>query len=159
MVKTGIGQDSHRFEPDGSTKPLKLGGAIIPGCPGLAGNSDADVILHALCNAISSITTVPILGAVTDKMCMEQGITDSVEYVKVALATLKGYSISHIAVTIEAKRPHLAAHIKTIRQSIADIVKVSIDNVGCTATSGEGLTAFGRGEGVAVFVAMTVEKC
>ena len=74
MIRVAIGQDSHRFEPDGSDKKLILGGVVIEGCPGLSGNSDADVVLHALTNAVSGITCVNILGEEADRMC-RQGVT------------------------------------------------------------------------------------
>ena len=149
---SAIGQDSHRFESDASRKPLMLGGVEIPGVPGLAGNSDADVILHALCNALSGLSGETILGAVTDRMCIDQGITDSREYVKKALATLGSVTLAHISITVEARRPHLAKYTTAIRTSVAEITGLAPEHVGLTATSGEGLTAFGRGEGIAVFV-------
>jgi 2-C-methyl-D-erythritol 2,4-cyclodiphosphate synthase len=149
---SAVGQDSHRFEPDESQKPLILGGVTVPGVPGLTGNSDADVILHALCNALSGLSGVTVLGAVTDRMCKEQGITDSREYVKQALATLGTIKLCHISITLEARRPHLAEYTAAIRASVADLTGLSPEHVGLTATSGEGLTAFGRGEGIAVFV-------
>jgi 2-C-methyl-D-erythritol 2,4-cyclodiphosphate synthase len=149
---SAIGQDSHRFEPEGSEKVCMLGGVPIPGVPGLAGNSDADVILHALCNALSGLSGETVLGAVTDRMCLDQGITDSSEYVKKALAALGGIQLCHLSITVEAKRPHLAKHVTAIRSAVADLVGLPLRHVGLTATTGEGLTAFGKGEGVAAFV-------
>ncbi len=149
---SAIGQDSHRFESDDSEKPCILGGVPISGVPGLAGNSDADVILHAICNALSGLSGEPVLGAVTDRMCLDRGVSNSCEYVKKALATLDGIQLCHISITVEAKRPHLARHITAIRSAVADLVGLPLRHVGLTATTGEGLTAFGRGEGVSVFV-------
>jgi 2-C-methyl-D-erythritol 2,4-cyclodiphosphate synthase len=152
MYFSAIGQDSHRFEPDDSKKPCILGGILIPGVPGLQGNSDADVVFHAVCNAVSGLTAVNILGAFTDKLCKEQGITDSRVYVTEALATLGDIRLVHLSMTIEARRPHLAGYMEAMRKSVADCVKLTPEHVGITATSGEGLTAFGRGEGIQVFV-------
>lgn len=149
---SAIGQDSHRFEPDGSEKPLMLGGVHIPDAPGLSGNSDADVVLHAICNALSGLSGVTVLGAVTDHMCTARGITDSCEYVKEALATLGTVRLTHMSISVEAKRPHLALYTAAIRDSVANLAGLPVEHVGFTATSGEGLTAFGRGEGIAVFV-------
>ena len=84
-VKVGIGQDSHRFDGEGKDKSLILGGIEIPSGLSLQGNSDADVVLHALCNAISGISGKTIIGPYADKLCREQGITDSAEYIKEAL--------------------------------------------------------------------------
>jgi 2-C-methyl-D-erythritol 2,4-cyclodiphosphate synthase len=158
MIKTAIGQDSHAFEPQGSAKPLMLGGVRVPGCPGLAGNSDADVVLHALTNAVSGISGVNILGAVSDGMCLKQGVTDSREYLKKALATLGDYRIMHVSISLEGKRPVMAPHIAAIKQSIAALIGIRASEVGFTATSGEGLTAFGKGEGLQAFAIVTAES-
>ena len=157
MIICAIGQDSHRFEDENSSKPLMLAGVEIPGAPGLKGNSDADVILHAVTNAISGISGENILGAVSDKMCLEQGITDSSVYLKRALETLgKDKKIKHLSISVEASRPHLSKHILGMKRSIAKLLSLTEKNVGITATTGEGLTSFGRGEGIQVFVIISV---
>jgi len=81
-VKTGLGLDSHRFVQGTSSKPLLLGGIQFEEAPPLEGNSDADVILHAISDAISGITGVTVIGKIADEMC-RRGITDSREYLKV----------------------------------------------------------------------------
>lgn len=157
---SSIGQDSHRFESESeiAQKKLMLGGIALEGVPPLAGNSDADVILHALTNAVSGLTGVNILGAVADKLCNEDGIKDSKVYLKKALEYLKDYTISHVSFTVECKRPKLAKHIDNIRASIADLLRIKVANVGLTATTGEGLTRFGKGEGIQVFVVLSAYK-
>jgi 2-C-methyl-D-erythritol 2,4-cyclodiphosphate synthase len=158
MVKTGIGQDSHRFVTGVDRKPLILGGVEIQGCPGLEGNSDADVVLHALTNAISGISGVNILGAVSDDLCLNRGITDSRVYLRRALETLRGYTVTHVSISVECKRPHLAGYIDQIKKSVAAVCSLDPSDVGCTATTGEGLTGFGRGEGIQVFAVVTAQK-
>jgi|WetSurMetagenome_2_1015567.scaffolds.fasta_scaffold00565_18 2-C-methyl-D-erythritol 2,4-cyclodiphosphate synthase len=153
-----IGQDSHRFERKGSSKPLVLGGVTIPGCLGLAGNSDADVVLHAVTNAVSGISGVNVLGVVADAMCLDRGIRDSAVYLAEAVKTLGPWRIVHVSVSIEAKRPHLARHIPAMRASIAKLCSLSLDGVGITATSGEGLTAFGKGLGIQAFAVVTARR-
>jgi 2-C-methyl-D-erythritol 2,4-cyclodiphosphate synthase len=154
QFKVGIGQDSHRFEEKGKSKPLVLGGIEIPSEVTLMGNSDADVVLHALCNAISGTSGKVVLGPHTDRLC-EQGITDSAVYVKEALKTLKDYKIAHVAVTIECLAPKILPHIDKMRSRIAEILGIKIGDVGITATSGEGLTLFGQGAGIQAFVLVT----
>jgi 2-C-methyl-D-erythritol 2,4-cyclodiphosphate synthase len=149
---SAIGQDSHRFESASSSKPLMLGGVPIPDTPALAGNSDADVILHALCNAISGLSGVNVLGTRTDQLCSERGITDSRIYVREALATLSDIRLVHVSISVEAHRPHLQRYGEAIRQSIAGLLQLPVEQVGLTATSGEGLTSFGRGEGIQALV-------
>jgi len=159
LFKVGIGQDSHRFVEGGSNKKLVLGGVVIENCPALEGNSDADVVLHAITNAISGISCVNILGKIADDMCLMQGITDSRAYVKAALDTSKDYRITHVSVSIEALKPKLAPHIESIRESIAGILGIDKNSVGITATTGEGLTEFGRGRGIFCTAIVTAQQC
>lgn len=160
---TTLGQDSHRFmdapEPGGSEpqispadwngRRLMLGGVPIPGdCPPLSGNSDADVILHAVANAISGYSGVNILGGRADELC-RAGVTDSAVYLQAALATLPpGVRIVHVSLSVEGRRPKLKPHIDAIKTSLGRLLGLPAAHVGLTATSGEGLTAFGRGEGL-----------
>jgi 2-C-methyl-D-erythritol 2,4-cyclodiphosphate synthase len=154
----GIGQDSHAFESRRSAKPLVLAGVTIPGCPGLAGNSDADVILHAITNAVSGITGVNILGPIADRLCLDRDIRDSGAYLEKALKTLGRWRLAHVSVAIEAKRPRLVRHIDAMRASIARLCSLPLDDVGITATSGEGLTPFGRGLGIQAFAVVTAQR-
>jgi 2-C-methyl-D-erythritol 2,4-cyclodiphosphate synthase len=155
-MKVGIGQDSHRFDFLNKDKKLILGGVVFDGCPPLKGNSDADVILHSLTNAISGITCVNILGDVSDKMCLEQGITDSSFYLKKALEYLGSKIIAHVSISIECQFPKISPKIPEMRSSISKLLNISEDCVGITATTGEDLTEFGRGKGVQVFSCVTV---
>ena len=147
MFKAGIGQDSHRFDLTAQEKKLVLGGVVFGEEPPLQGNSDADVVLHSITNAISGITGVNVIGKMSDEMCRE-GITDSREYLKVALSYLEGYRLSHVSVSIECKTPMITPKIDEMKDSIAQVLGLARGDVGITATTGEGLTAFGKGEGV-----------
>lgn len=158
MYRVGIGQDSHRFEPVGSTKPLKLGGVTVPGHQGLDGNSDADVVFHALTNAISGISGVNIIGSVSDELCLGRGITDSGVYLGKALDTLGEYRVSHVSLAIECKVPKLFPHVAGIKASIAEYLSLASSDIGITVTTGEGLTAFGRGIGIQVFAVVTARR-
>lgn len=153
--RVGIGQDSHRFVAPDSTKPCILGGVLFEEALGLKANSDGDVILHAICNAISSLTGEIILGKVADEMLAKDGITDSSLYLKAALQTLGMQVITHVAITIEAKRPKFLGRLDTMRAHIAELLGIEMSQVGITATSGELLTAFGRGEGIQAFCILT----
>ena len=179
-VKVGLGQDSHRFDEnavgprsengenavgprpkDGEKaggKPLKLAGVILEG-PALSGNSDADVVLHAITNGISGITGKPVLGPTSDAMCRD-GVTDSVEYLRVALRDLKnmGFRPTHVSCSIEAKIPKILPHLSAMRQRVSEILEIPLSGIGITATSGEGLTDFGRGLGVQVFAVVTAHS-
>jgi 2-C-methyl-D-erythritol 2,4-cyclodiphosphate synthase len=159
VFRTGIGKDSHRFLSDDIAKPLVIGGIIIDDASGFHANSDGDVILHALCNAISSITGVRILGAIADELCLHDGITDSRVYVEEALKTLGDEQIHHVACVLEALKPKFAPYIDQMRASIAEILSIDISQVGITATTGEGLTECGRGAGVEAICIVTTYSC
>ena len=156
MILCAIGQDSHRFAQE--DRPLMLGGVLLPGETGLAANSDGDVLLHALTNAVSGVTGRNILGPIADEMC-RAGETDSRAYLREALRDLKerGGRIVHVSFSVEAARPHLYRHIPAIKESVAGLLEITPAHVGLTATSGEGLTDFGRGEGIQVFCQITAE--
>ena len=153
-----IGQDSHRFgEPCGETV-IRLGGIGIPFDKPIDANSDGDVVLHAITNAISGFTGVNILGGEADKICLEQGIKDSTVYLKKALEYMKEGRIIHCSVTIECLRPKLMPHIPKMKESVGELLGIPAASVGITATTGEGLTGFGRGEGIQVFCILTFTK-
>ncbi len=153
-----IGQDSHRFVAEHDEKPLILGGYQVENCPGLAGNSDADVFLHALTNAVSGITCKAVLGGIADELCLQHGITDSKTYLEIALADLAdaGYELAHISFTVQAQKPKFFPIIDAIRESISKIVALDKKHIMLTATSGETLTEVAKGEGIEVFCVITV---
>lgn len=157
-VKTGLGLDSHRFVEAGDPKPLVLGGLTFGDAPGLAGNSDADVILHALTDAIGGVTGRTVIGAVADRMCRD-GVTDSAAYLKEALGDLGPWQLSHVSIALECSRPKIDPKVPALRESIAGLLGLSAGDVCITATTGEGLTAVGRGEGIhcAAIVTVTTE--
>lgn len=156
--RTGLGQDSHRFLPPDSSKPCVLAGLIFDDAPGFNANSDGDVIFHAICNAISSLTGILILGDIADDLCLKDGITDSEVYLIEAVKTLGKQKISHVSVSIEAKKPKFKPRLLEMRQNIARVMELDISQVGITATSGEGLTDFGCGDGVQAFAIVTTQE-
>ena len=178
--KVAIGQDSHRFADvaaagtadraaDGAAdaaaaaagaaavRRLMLGGVEFRGEPALSGNSDADVVLHALCNAVSGVTGVNILGEISDRMCFADGITDSAAYVREALKYLEDGRVAHVSFSIECARPAISPRMADMRDSVSRLLGIDKSRVCITATSGEGLTDFGRGLGVQALCVITVE--
>lgn len=155
IVRTGIGQDSHRFLGEDSTKPCVIAGIIFEDVPGFKANSDGDVVFHAICNAISSLTGTLILGEIADDLYEKHGITDSLVFIQEGLKLLGQQEIIHVAITIEASRPHFRERIPKMRENVARVLNIPVSAVGITATSGEGLTDFGCGDGVQCFVIMT----
>lgn len=155
FLRTGLGQDSHRFLPEDSSKPCIIAGVIFEDCPGFKANSDGDVVYHAICNAITSVSHVKILGGLADDLCLKDGITDSSVYLHTAMKTLGSQKITHVAVSLEGKRPFFGPKVAKMRENIARVMGLDISQIGITATSGEGLTDFGCGEGVQCLCILT----
>lgn len=155
IFRTGIGQESHRFLPAESSKPCVVGGVIFESVPGLDADSDGDVVYHAICNAITSLSGVSILGGIARDLCRKDGITDSSVYFEKALQTLGKQKIVHISIAIEGKRPYFEEKIEQMRKKIASVAGIRMQQVGITAASGDGLTDFGCGDGLQCFCILT----
>jgi 2-C-methyl-D-erythritol 2,4-cyclodiphosphate synthase len=158
LIRTGIGQNSRRFLPPDQSKPLVIGGIIFTDHPGFKSNSDGDVIFHALCNAITSLTHIQIIGGIADDLLSREGITDSEVYLHAALKTLKKQKITHVSITLEGKRPYFKDYFGSIRKNIARVLEIEMDAVGITAISGDGLSDFACGDGVQCFAIITTEE-
>ena len=162
ITRVGVGVDSHRFispsESQKAKKPLILGGVLISQCGSLAleGNSDADVVIHAITDAISGITGRNIIGEISDKMA-QRGQTSSAAYLELAVKDLDERScrIVHVSISIEAARPRLEPHLTAMRKHLSGLLNISISDIGITATSGEGLSAFGKGLGIKAIAVVT----
>ena len=153
-VKTGLGLDSHRFVEGDSDKPFILGGVVFDDAPALSGNSDADVILHAVTDAISGVTGVTVIGAVADAMC-RRGVTDSKAYLAVALESLGDWRLTHVSIVLECLRPKIDPKVIALRESVAGLLALEVSDVCITATTGEQLNDVGRGLGIHASVIVT----
>ena len=103
--------------------------------------------LHAVTDAISGVTGVTIIGAVADEMC-RRGIKDSRDYLKLALESLGVWRLTHVSIVLECGRPPIDPKVPELRESIAALLGLEIEDVCITATSGERLTDVGRGLGI-----------
>ena len=174
IYRTALGQDSHRFSArslagrDQSASfsdsehedPLRIAGVTVPTAPKLEANSDGDVVLHAVTNAISGITCKNVIGARADELC-KQGITDSRAYLNLALedlAEMKQFKLIHLSISIEALRPKLSPYMEVMRHSLADLLDMPPSAIGITATTGEQLTGQGSGDGIAVLCVLAVAE-
>ncbi len=156
-MKVGIGQDSHRFEHNSSGgRKLVLGGVVFEDEAPLLGNSDADVVLHSITNAISGVTCVNILGKISDELCLKHGITDSSVYLLEAMKYLGDNKIVHVSVSIECLSPKITPRIEEMRKNLSGLLGIPENCIGITATTGEGLTQFGQGLGIQVMSIVTV---
>lgn len=158
MDRVGIGQDSHRFT---TKKPLILGGVKIAEIGGMAGNSDGDVILHSLCNALSSAIGGNSLSTWSDEMCLTKGVKDSKKYVEAIFKKVrsKGFKVENVSISVEVKKPVVKLEMANkIKGAIAKLLEIKRERVGITFTSGEGLTPFGKGLGIQAFSQVLISK-
>ncbi len=157
-ARIGFGMDSHRFVTE-EEKPLIIGGIEVQNEKGFAANSDGDVILHALFNAISQGLGERSISHYADSMC-EQGIKDSKEYLKVILKIMeeRGYIIGNIGIMVEGKKPRIYDIEERMKESISSLIGIDKKNIGITATTGEELSSFGKGLGMQCFVVVTLNK-
>ncbi len=146
-MRIGHGYDVHRFCEN---RPLFLGGVQIPFEKGLLGHSDADVLLHAVCDALLGAAALSDIGHIFPDNSDEFKDIDS----KVLLAKVyellqnKGYKIVNIDATVIAQKPKLAPYIQIMRETIAKILNVKVDFVSVKATTEEGLGFTGEMLGI-----------
>lgn len=149
-VRVGQGTDVHAFSRD-PDRPLLLGGVRIPEGPGLDGHSDADVVLHALVDALLGAAGQGDIGTLFGTAEAASAGADSRVFVAGALERVAGagMAVGNADVTIVAQRPRLAAHRAAIAASVADVLGVAPGAVNVKATTTDGLGFTGRGEGIA----------
>jgi len=148
MFRVGLGQDSHKFSSD-PAKKLILAGIEVPKEKGLLGNSDADVIIHSLCRALEQAIGGVSFFSYSDKM-RKQGIIDSQEYLIVAVKHIKtaGYQINNVGISLECQRPKISPLKQAMKENLVKLLETEEGRISINASSGEELTAFGRGEGI-----------
>jgi len=156
-MRVGIGYDIHRFQEG---RRLLLGGVEIPGETGLAGHSDADVLLHAIVDALLGAAGLGDLGQHFPPADPQWKDASSLDLLARTLALVReaGFDVENIDATVIAERPKLAPHIPAMRQHIAEALGIAAGRVNVKATTNEGLGAIGRGEGIAAMaVALLTE--
>jgi 2-C-methyl-D-erythritol 2,4-cyclodiphosphate synthase len=155
-VRTGIGIDSHRFEPG---RRLVLGGVEIPHEAGLAGHSDADVLAHAVVDALLGAAGLGDIGQLFPDTDAAWKDADSMALLRdvVGRVAAAGYAVVHVDATVLMERPKLAPH----REAIATTLLAALGpgaSVNVKATTGERMGFVGRGEGVAAMAVATLAR-
>jgi 2-C-methyl-D-erythritol 2,4-cyclodiphosphate synthase len=155
-VRTGIGYDSHRLE---AGRPLILGGVEIPHEAGLDGHSDADVLTHAVIDALLGAAGLGDIGQHFPDTDERWRDADSIELLQAIVAELAGDGLAavHVDATVVMERPKLGPHRDAIRRRLAWAVGLDPSDFNLKATTGEGMGFVGRGEGVAALAVATVE--
>jgi 2-C-methyl-D-erythritol 2,4-cyclodiphosphate synthase len=155
QFRIGNGFDIHRTS---DARTLILGGIKIPEGPGLDGHSDADVLVHALMDALLGALGLDDIGVLfpnTDKRY--KGIS-SIELLKQVVGRLGEWKIVNVDLTLVAERPKIAPYRHAIKETLAAALRVSTDCVGIKATTAEGLGSIGAGNGMQAFAVALLSK-
>jgi len=156
MVRTGLGVDTHAFAPG---RPLILGGVDIPHEQGLAGHSDADVLTHAVIDALLGAAGLGDIGEHFPDTDPRFKDADSLLLRSVvAYLAERGFVIGNVDATVVLERPKLAPYRDGIREALAAALGLPRTAVSIKATTGEGIGFVGRGEGAAALAVATVEQ-
>jgi 2-C-methyl-D-erythritol 4-phosphate cytidylyltransferase/2-C-methyl-D-erythritol 2,4-cyclodiphosphate synthase len=158
-VRTGIGYDIHAFSAD-SLRPLVLGGVRFEDANGLEGHSDADVLLHAVTDAILGAASLGDIGQHfpnTDPRWKNEGSLTFLRHAA-ALVAESGWQIVNVDATLICEKPKVMGRSLDIRSNIADALEISLDRVSIKATTNEGLGSLGRGEGISCFSIATLKR-
>lgn len=148
--KVGLGQDSHCFGETTLKKPLILGGVLIPNHQGgLEANTEGDVILHAIFNACSTAIGGRSIGFY-DPQLLKKSRGKSSYFCRFVLQEIekKGYKVNNISVMVEAKTPRLEPYALKMKKNLSKLFRLKQNDIGLAFTTGEGLTVFGKGEGI-----------
>jgi 2-C-methyl-D-erythritol 2,4-cyclodiphosphate synthase len=156
-MTTGIGWDSHRLA---AGRPLILGGVTIPHDRGLQGHSDADVLTHAIIDALLGAAALGDIGQHFPDTDERYRGADSIELLRTVVAMLadRRLGVAHVDTTVVMERPKLAPHREAIRASLAAALGVEPGQVNVKASTGEGMGFVGREEGVAALAVATLQN-
>jgi len=155
-VRVGIGYDVHPF---GAGRRLVLGGVLVPHSRGLEGHSDADVLTHAVMDAVLGACGLPDIGTLFPSTDPRYEGADSLELLDQVLdrARRAGWRVAQVDCVVVAQEPPLAEYLPRMRETLALRMGLPPNAVGVKATTPEGLGALGRGEGVAALAVALVE--
>ena len=156
-IRTGLGYDVHRLVEG---RDLWLGGIKIPHTLGLLGHSDADVLIHAICDALLGAANMrDIVYHFPDTSADTLDIDSKILLKKtVALIATKGYKIGNIDATICAERPKINPHVPDMKACLAQVMGIDEDDISIKATTTERLGFTGREEGISAYAVVLIEK-
>ena len=146
-MRIGLGEDTHRLTEGG---PLRLGGIDIPHDCQAVGHSDADVLLHAVTDALLGAAGLPDIGQLFPNTSPENQGRDSAAMLQLAYHHVleAGYRVVNLDCVVAAEQPKLAPHKETIRQRIAEILSLAVEQVNVKAKTGEGVGPVGRQQAI-----------
>jgi len=157
MIRIGTGYDVHRLT---SGRKLIIGGVEIPAEKGLLGHSDADVLLHAICDSLLGAAGLGDIGRhFPDSAPKYKDVSSLLLLTEVRrLLSEAGFSVNNIDATIVAERPRMSPHIPAMVANIAAAISIDRSLVNVKATTTEGLGFAGKGEGMAAYAVCTIDK-
>lgn len=157
MIRVGFGVDVHRLVEG---RDLWIGGIRVPYEKGLDGHSDADVLIHAICDALLGAANLRDIGyQFPDTLGEFKNIDSKILLHRTnELLKEKGYSIGNIDATVAAQAPKLNPHIPTMQQTMAQVLGIDPDALSIKATTTEKLGYEGRGEGITAYAVVLIEK-
>ena len=150
MIRVGLGYDSHRFAED--DRKLVLGGVEFPGEKGLKGHSDADVLIHAIIDALLGAAALGDIGSHFPDTDEKWRGADSARLLSAVVAEVRaaGYEIGNIDATVICERPRIGGRIREIRERLAGIMGIRVDAVSVKGKTNERMDDIGAGVGIAV---------
>ncbi len=156
-IRVGFGYDVHQLVPN---RELWLGGIKFEHELGLLGHSDADVLIHAICDALLGAANMRDIGYHFPDTASEfKNVDSKILLAKtVELIGTKGYSVGNIDATVCAERPKLKARIPEMQQVLAEVMHVDVDDISIKATTTEELGFTGREEGISAYATVLIEK-
>lgn len=156
-IRTGLGYDVHRLV---ERRDLWLGGIKIDHTLGLLGHSDADVLIHAICDALLGAANMRDIGYHFPDTAAETLDVDSKILLRktVELIATKGYRIGNIDATVCAERPKINPHVPAMKKCLAEVMGTDEDNISIKATTTERLGFTGREEGISAYAVVLIER-
>lgn len=160
QLRVGLGEDRHRLGEAG-TGPLRIGGVDVPFDRGLVGHSDADVLLHAITDALLGAAGLPDIGELFPNTDPANRGRDSADFLRLAMGRVRdeGFDLANLDCVVHAQQPKLSPLKDAMRKAIAGVLGASVDQVGVKAKTGEGVGPVGREEAIdARCVALLVRR-
>ncbi|WP_303142686.1 2-C-methyl-D-erythritol 2,4-cyclodiphosphate synthase [uncultured Parabacteroides sp.] len=156
-IRVGFGYDVHALVPE---RDLWLGGVKIEHTMGLQGHSDADVLIHAICDALLGAANMRDIGYHFPDTAGEYKDIDSKILLFDTMELLRdaGYTLGNIDATVVAERPKLNPHIPEMKRVMAEVLQVDVDDISIKATTTEKLGFTGRQEGIAAYATVLIQK-
>ncbi len=155
-MRVGIGYDSHRF---GAARPLVLGGVVVPHAQGLVGHSDADVMAHAVTDAVLGAAGLGDIGSHFPPTDERWRNADSIELLRTATAIVaqRNYQVVNIDVTVVCETPRIGPHSTAMRARLADALGIGPQHVSVKGKTNEGMGWIGRSEGLATIAVVLID--